>query len=523
MTDQTEDRPEQAQTDDDPAQTDAPEEAAAEDAEDQDAEKTDEQIAEEKYEKLKEAVGVEIEDVGTLRHRLSLTVPRELIDERLDEQFTELQRERDIRGFRRGRAPRRLVEKAYGSEVRDLIREQIIAQAYQAATEKKDLHVLGEPDLNLDEIKLPEEGNLEFSCVVEVKPEFELPELKGIPVKKPTVTITDADVDMQIERLQMRFGRYEPAEDGTVQIDDLVVADAKMSVDGEVVHEETNAQFAARPSRIEGIVVEGLGDALLGAKEGDQRSVEAEVPDDHENEKLRGKTAKFEFAVHDVKRLVLPTLDDDFAKMLGLESVAELKNMIKAESESRIDQEIQRGMRAQIRQYLAEKTELEIPAGLSGRQTERVVQRRMVELQRQGVPETEIEKNLDELRTTAKEQVAGEIRMFFILEKLGEEFGVDVTEDELNGQIAQIAQASNRRFDRVRDELVQRNGLQSLYISIRDEKCIDRLLQDAEITEVTPDEAEEAAESKKPKKKTKKATKKKKTKSKKEDDLADET
>ncbi len=523
MSDQTEDQDQELQVDNDLAEGDATSvtDAAQPEQDAADVEKTEEDLAKEKMEKLKDAIDVSVEDMGTLRQRLTVTVPHAIIEERLDDQFAELQRERDVRGFRRGRAPRRLVEKAYGSEVRELIKEQVVGEAYLAATEKQDMKVLGDPDLDFDKIELPAEGDLEISCEVEIKPEFALPELKGIAVRKPTVTVTDDDVDLQIERLRMRFGHYEPAEGGEIQADDTVVADVKMTADDEVIHEEAGAQFAARPSRIEGIVVEKLGDALVGAKVDEERSVEAPVPEDHETEALRGKTARFNFKIREVRRMVLPALDDAFAQTVGCENVTELRTMVRAESESQIDHEVRQGMRAQIRQHLADNVELEIPAGLSSRQTDRVVQRQMVEMQRRGVPEAEIEKNLDQLQASAREVAANELKMFFVLEKLAEELEVDVSEEEINGQVAQIAQASGRRFDRVRDELMRRGALQSLYLSIRDEKCIDRLLQDAEVTEVSQEQAEEGQPKAKPKRKKKGGKAKKKDKA--GDDLADET
>jgi trigger factor len=462
----------------------------------EDREKTPEELAEEKAKKLKEAITVQVQDIGPLRQKLTITVPHEVFEERLDDQFQELQRERDIRGFRRGRAPRRLVEKAYGSEVKGLVKDQVISEAYFAAVDQKSLKVLGEPDLDLEKLTLPAEGPLEFTCEVEVKPEFELPELKEIPVQRPVISVSDEDIDKQIERFRMRFGTFNPVEDGIVQADDLVVADAKLRIGDKVIKEETNVQFAARPSRIEGIVVDKLGEALVGAKTGDERTVDAIVPDDHETEEYRGKTAQFDITIHDVKRLVLPPLDDAFAKMVGFENVAELRTMVRAQSESRYDQEIRRGMRGQISQYLIDNTKFEIPPALGSRQTERVVARQLVELQRQGVPDAEIQKRADELRTTAREQAAVELKLFFVLEKLAEQFDIDVSEDELNGQVAQIARAQGRRFDRVRDELMDRGTLQALYVSIRDDKVLDRLLDDAKTTEVTPEQADKEAKAK---------------------------
>ena len=107
----------------------------------------------------------------------------------------------------------------------------------------------------------------------------------------------------------------------------------------------------------------------------------------------------------------------------------------------------------------------------------------MVELQRQGVPEAEIEKHADELRTGARAQAVAELKLHFILEQIAETLDIDVTEEEINGAIAAMAQAYNRRFDRVRDELAKNNGVESLYLELRDEKCLDRVLETAKITE----------------------------------------
>ena len=115
-----------------------------------------------------------------------------------------------------------------------------------------------------------------------------------------------------------------------------MIASPWITVGDEVISEEANAQFAARGSRIEGIVVEKLGDELVGAKPEDERSLDVVIPDDYEKEELRGKTAQFNFKIHDVKRINLPPLNDEFAGMMGLETVDELKSMVRAESESRI-------------------------------------------------------------------------------------------------------------------------------------------------------------------------------------------
>ena len=128
---------------------------------------------------LKDRISVDVEDAGTLRKKVKVTVPREVISERLDKQFKELRGEAALPGFRKGHAPRVLIEKRFGKDVTDEVRTAIVAESYDAAVEKESLDVLGQPDLDPKTIELPTEGNLEFSCEVEIKPQFEVPEHRG--------------------------------------------------------------------------------------------------------------------------------------------------------------------------------------------------------------------------------------------------------------------------------------------------------------------------------------------------------
>ena len=141
-------------------------------------------------------------------------------------------------------------------------------------------------------------------------------------------------------------------------------------------------------------------------------------------------------------------------------------------------------MRGQIGKYLLENTDVEVPPGLTQRQTDRLVMRRMVDMYQQGLPEQAVQKNLDELRARAGEDAVSELKLFFIMEKIAEQMEIDVGDDELNGEIARIARQQGKRFDRVRDELAKGDGLRALYLQLRDDKILDELLLKAVVTEV---------------------------------------
>ena len=461
---------------------------------------------------LKEAIKVQREDIGALRLKLTVTIPEETINERRSEQFTELKREAVIPGFRKGHAPMQLVEKRFASDVGEDIKSRLISSGILAATEKEGLNILGEPIFRtrveeervgedqktekvevekllplakaLEAMTLPRTGDLTFTCEVELKPEFELPELAKIPVKKPAVEIDDDDVEEELRRMRAMHGTFKPVADGPVEEDDMLYANMTMKVDGKTIETDENCELAARDMRIKGVPLIGLADAVVGKKQGDRVSFEAGVPDDHDIVDIRGKKAEFEFTINEIKRLDIPPIDEAFLSSMGMDSEKELREQIRDGLQSGLDQTVKRGMREQVGAYLIEKTALEIPESLSQRQTERSIARRMIEMYQYGVPEAEIKKAVDQMRTKAHDQTVRDLKLYFILEKIAEEREIDVPEEQINAAIAQIARRTNKRFDRVRDELSKGDGLTTLYLQIRDQQVIDRLLEDAEITEI---------------------------------------
>lgn len=460
---------------------------------------------------LKEAVSVKKEDLGGLRMKLTVTVPRDMIEGRMSKEFAELKREAAIPGFRKGHAPLKLVEKRFATDVGQQLKSQLLGSGYLAAVEKEEIKPLGDPliwckvkeerigedgrprnvevdkllpiDRALDHMNLAKDGPLTFSCEMEVKPEFEIPELTKIPVIRPKLAVTEKDIDETVTRLRYRDATFEPVEKGGVELNDMLYVDLKATVDGELLASEQNVDIAARPMRLHGVPLADLGDVLAKKKVGDEVSHEATVPDDHEKAELRGKKAKFEFTIREIKRLSTPPIDAEFLANAGFETEADFRATIREQLEARLERSIKEQMLEQVGNHLIENSELEIPAGLSQRQTDRSVAKRIVDLMQRGVPGVEIERIADEMRTKAHDQTIRDLKLFFLLEKIAADREIDINEEELNAAISDIARQSGKRFDRVRDELSKGDGLSMLYLQLRDEKVLEGILADAEITE----------------------------------------
>jgi trigger factor len=450
---------------------------------------------------------VDIEDAGTLKKKVTVTIPEKTITTKRDEMFGELSASAQIPGFRIGRAPRRLIEKRFGSEISEDVRNALVGEALGDALDKTDLKPLGEPDVKLEEIELPESGEMSFSFEVEVQPEFDLPETEGIEVTKEVFEATDERLDEYLQNVAEGQARYEKADDPAEE-GDGVVASAKITGEG-VEQDVPRVTLRVAPGVIEGIAIVELADKLKGVKPGDTVTLETEVNESHPNEQWQGKTLTIELTIHEVNRRILPEINDEFAEQRGFDSLDEFRTFLAERLEARADQEVQQSMRQQIIDHLLENTEFDLPEGVVQRHTARMLQRQYIELLQSGVPREKIDENLARLQAAAGERAVRDLKSSFILSKVAEANDIEVGDDEINSRIAQIATMNGRRPERVRQELAADGTLEQVGVAIREEKALDKLLEQAKVTE-KPAEDDSDEDEKQPaqNKATKKASKK---------------
>ena len=270
-----------------------------------DEEKTDDQTNETEEEKnLHENNKVTIEDSGPCKKKITVEIPEETIKNSLDEQYQDLRKEAVVPGFRKGRAPLRLIEKRFGSEIGLQVKLKLLADASQAAIDANKLDILGDPDIDHEKVDLPEAGPMKFDYEVEVRPDFELPELEGIPVEKPSVEVTDEQIDEQIMVMRNRAGVWTPKEEGEVVENDQIVADVVMVIEGVEEHEKLDNTeiFVRKTGFVGGVPVEDLDKLLAGAVAGDEKKTSVDVPKTFFNEQYRGKKVDITITVRDIKQ-----------------------------------------------------------------------------------------------------------------------------------------------------------------------------------------------------------------------------
>jgi trigger factor len=428
---------------------------------------------------------IRVEDAGPATKRIFVDIPPERIADKLANQFKELRAEAHIPGFRPGHAPQKLVEKRFHADVREQVRRSLVSESYEQAIKSNSLNVLGEPEFqDAEKIQLPEAGPLSYSFLVEVQPQIKLPELKGLKVTRPKIAVNDENVEQALLNLRQQQGTLIPVENRGVEAGDYIVADVHVRLDQTVVGHQHDVQMVVKPSRISGIPVDDFATQLAGLKAGETRSVKAKAPDDHANEVLRGKFVDIDVAVKDLKRLELVELNKEFLEDMGFTSEAELRSALKNEMEERIKSDIQQSMRDQVSKYLLDSVPIELPTKLSDRQTDRVVGRRSVALMMRGMSQDQVQADTEALRTGAKEEAVRELKLFFILQQVAAEQKVEVSEGELNGRVASMAIPNGQRPEKLKQEMAKDGSLSNLYIQMREQKALDKILETAQVEEV---------------------------------------
>lgn len=436
---------------------------------------------------------VQVTDVGPSRKKISIEIPAETVSEQLDTSLDTLAGEAVLPGFRRGHAPRRLLEKKFGADVKREARNQLIATAFNRAVEEHGLKVVGDPIApDAHKAELESGKPLTIEVEVEVRPEFELPPLEGIEIRKPTLSITDDMVARELERACQFEGTLEPRE--VAEPGDYCTGHAVMKgADGTVHLDLPGAVIQVPPAdregkgMIVGILVEDFAKQLGTPKPGDELAIKTVGPEGHENEALRGKELTISFKVDRVDR-ILPATEEELAQKLGLPEAGMVRDFFKARMNQRVMIDQQSAMRSQLAKHLLEKTTFDLPERLTAVQSARTLERRRMELMYRGVDPQRIEERLAELRAASHTVAVRELKLFFILDKAAETLDIGVNEGEMNGRIAQMAAQRSTRPEKLRQELMQAGQLGMVYQQIREHKTLDAILSKATLTEMPAEE-----------------------------------
>lgn len=444
-----------------------------------DAESTAE---EQQPEKPKLALEVKIAKPSACERHVTVTIGREDVERYVAEQFNELAPKAELPGFRAGRAPRKLVEKQFKGSVHEQVKGKLLMDSLAQISEEHEFSAISEPDFDFEAVKIPDEGPLVFEFDIEVRPEFDLPQWKGLHLKRPVYEHTEEDIDAHLKKLLARYGQFAEVQ-GPVESGEGVLVKVNMTfLDGETVVSRRNEELlAVRPIlSFNDAKLEGFDKLVIGKKAGDTFEARVSVSKDAESQALRGKELIAKFELLEVRQLKLPELDEGFLDRIGgFNDEAELRAEVKKELDRQLKYQQQKQVREQITGLLTVAATWELPPELLRRQSRRELDRAVMELQSSGFDNTMINAHANELKRNAMSYTARALKEHFILERIAEEEKIDAEPGDYDTEIELLAEQMDESPRRVRARLEKKGQIDSLRNQIVERKVIEMITSTA--------------------------------------------
>ncbi|QDV67357.1 Trigger factor [Rosistilla carotiformis] len=416
-----------------------------------------------------------------LRH-VVVTVSRADVERYLKNAYDDLAPEASVPGFRAGRAPRKLVEKQFKDRVADQVKGQLLMDSLAQVTEEQAFSAISEPDFDFESVELPESGDFRFEFKVEVRPEFDTPEWKGLSLTEPDEQVDDEAIDASIARVMSRYSKFEAVDDAAKSGDRLLVT-ATFRNGSEVLSEmeEEHVELGGGLSFPDGRC-EDFGKLMEGVREGESRTGKVTLSQEAHPE-LGGKEVEAEFKVVEVSRNEAAKLTPAVLEELGdFETEAELREFISESLQRQIDYRRQRSLRSQITKTLTADANWELPPDLVRRQTRRELERQILEMRRSGFQEEDIRNMVNMARQNAQTQTEAALREHFILEKIADDQDIDAAPSDYDDEIALIAEQSDQPERRVRARLEKTGQMDALRNQIVERKVIEMITADATVS-----------------------------------------
>ena len=428
--------------------------------------------------KRKLDLDVQISDVGPCKKHLKIAIAHAEIDRQFDESLATMKKEAAVPGFRTGRAPRQLVERRFRKQVAEQVKSTLLMTALEQIDEDYKLNPITQPTLDVEAIELPEEGPMRFEMDIEVRPEFAVPAYKALTINRPSKTITDGDVELQLTQFLERHAQLVPKLEGGAEAGDFVTADLRFHTEGQTLNSAKEIQFRLQPElRFQDGSVPNLADALVGVKPGETRETDAKIGSGSPDPNLRGKTIRVSFEVNDLKTLRLPEVNAAFLHSIGFDTADQLRAALRSILERRMAAQQRQAIRRDVMAKLIDQTPFDLPADLVSRQEKSTLRRLVHDLKQEGLAEAEIRAREAEIRANAHESTLLSLKEFFVLAKIAEAEDISVEDEDLEDEIELLAVRSDESPRRVRAR-IEKDGLSDALASqILERKTLDRILE----------------------------------------------
>jgi trigger factor len=426
------------------------------------------------------SLSVSTTETSSVIRTLEVEVDAKRVRKAFDQAYRDLGRRVRVRGFRPGKAPRSVLEKLYGASVAEEMKQALVAETLSEAVDQSGLVPVSQPSVDAE--ALADDAPFRYRASVEIKPEISLPDLKGLPARRPAVEVGVEDVESELQGIRERRAPLVDEPEGTVAATGhTLVIDYVGTIDGQTFDGGT-ANGAILELGAERFIP-GFEEQLEGASAGEDREIRVSFPEDYGATHLAGKEALFAVHVVRVQRRDLPELDDAFAKELGeFETVGDLRDRIRADLVAGREQAAKGELRRTLMDALIERTAFEVPPGMI---EQRLEQRLAMARQQLGraIPEGELNERLVEWREQWRPHAERDVRETLLLETVAREVGCEVEDGAVEERIEQTARDQGIDPARLRHLYEERGMKDALRAQMLEDKALEFLVSEAKVEE----------------------------------------
>ena len=426
------------------------------------------------------------ETTDGLSRMYKVKVPASELKSRLDERIEEIRPQMRLKGFRPGKVPASHVRKMFGKSIMGEVVEAVMKETSEKAITDAEVRPASQPDMHMEsdmEKVLDGEEDLAYHMHVDVMPDFEPADVSPITVARPVAEVDDEQLNEALDQVAENNMKYEPrGKTAKAKEGDAVVIDFVGKLDGEPF--EGGAAEGHTLVLGSGSFIPGFEDQLIGTKTGEEKNVEVTFPEEYQAEHLAGKAAVFEVKVNEVRAPKKPDIDDDFAKGLGIDSLDELKTMLK----SQLQQELDNASRAKAKRHLLdaldEKHDFELPPKMVDMEFNQIWQQLQAEMDAGRVSDEDKDKSEDELKEEYRKIAERRVRLGLVLAEIGRLQEIKISEQEVQQALIREAQRFPGQERQVLEFFQQNeNAMAQLRAPIYEDKVVDHLLETVTVEE----------------------------------------
>ena len=427
----------------------------------------------------------EFADLSETKKSVAVEVPSDIVDAQIDRVARSYSRQARIPGFRQGKVPPTLIKKRFREQILHDVAHELIPRVLDEALRERGLEPVDTPDVK--DITLDEGQALTFTATFETLPPIDPGPLNTITLRRPAVTLEENAVDQTLTQLQSRAARYEPVEGRGIQDGDTATLDVERIAPN--APDAPNAPSA--PERHHDVVVEiggkanppGFDENLLGLEAGAQKSFTIHYPDDYAVKEMAGTSVEYSVTVKDVRKRVLPELDDEFAKDVGeFESLHALRERVQQDLQREAEAEADRTLRGDLLKELAARITVDIPDSLVERELDRRTEEFARRLMDQNIDPRRANIDWDQFRDSQRDASRESVKSALVLDEISRRENVTVSDEDIEKDVAQYAERSGLAPAAVRARLEKEGALSRLAAGLRREKTMDYVLSQAHVT-----------------------------------------